>query len=341
MAHNINRENGIDAMWCVGTQTSAWHLLGQRTPGAQTWEQAAELAHINYTVSKKQLYGSGAPYTPGLIPVDAWGMFRDDNGAFLGAVGARYTPIQWHQTMKFLDTITENIGGAHYDSAGALGRGERIWASIKIPMDFEVTPGDKLLTYLMGITAHDGSSSQLTKISTTRPVCQNTVNAALAGAGQLLKIKHTRTAQERMTRQAELLIGLGKDVKALETKLRRLAEVRMTRESMNSIMERLFPKQEKANQTRRDNIVAEVLSLYERNDNNAFPVIRGTAYNLFNAITEFTDHHRTARAAEGDSEQATVIARATSALFGSGDTLKTDALDVLLEESNTLPLAIG
>jgi phage/plasmid-like protein (TIGR03299 family) len=336
MAHNLMERNGKTAMFCVGDRDAAWHRLGQRTPNAVTWREAMELADLNWTVSKVQLFGG---IDGQRNPVDAYGIFREDDGKFLGSVGARYTPIQNHQHFRQLDTIVESIDGAHYDSAGALGNGEVIWCSAKVPFDFEVVAGDALQTYLLGTTAHDGSRSSITKLTTTRVVCQNTLNSALENAGECLRVKHTRTAPERMIRQAELMRGIGSNVTALQTKLRRLADVRLTREAMVSVLDRLFPKakDEKANQTRRENMLTEVLGLYESNDGNAFPQVRGTAYNLLNAITEYSDHFRTSRGG-GETEQEVATARASSAMFGSGDSLKTDALELLLEESNSLPL---
>ena len=115
--------------------------------------------------------------------------------------------------------------------------------------------------------------------------------------------------------------------------MERLASNKLTRESVNHILDRLFPQSdnEKANQTRRNNTLVEVLNLYANNDKNAFPSVKGTGYNLFNAVTEYADHFRTARG-NGSEPAQVASARAESAMFGSGDKLKTQALTVILEE---------
>jgi hypothetical protein len=66
------------------------------------------------------------------------------------------------------------------------------------------------------------------------------------------------------------------------------------------------------------------------NDDNAFPQFRGTGYNLLNSITEYTDHFRDTRSADGDTEGQ----RAFSALFGSGDKFKQEAVEIVLELTN-------
>jgi hypothetical protein len=117
---------------------------------------------------------------------------------------------------------------------------------------------------------------------------------------------------------------MGNDVIRMEDRLNFLAGKKMTRESLTSIMDRLFPKKQnddgvKQDTTRRNNILADVLKIYELNDANAFPEQRGTAYNLLNAITNYADHERSTK---DDG-------RAESALFGSGDTLKSRALELV------------
>jgi phage/plasmid-like protein (TIGR03299 family) len=333
MAHNLMNRNGSTAMFCTGDRDSAWHKLGQRTPGAVSWQEAMKLADLDWPVSKHQLMGA-LPGTT-LAEVAAWGVFRTDDGQFLGAVGERYTPIQNKDAFEFVDVLMEATDGAHYDSAGALGNGERIWCSAKVPFDFEPVPGDKTETYLMFTTSHDGSASAVCKLTTVRVVCQNTLSQAIGSAGQFVRVKHTRNAQDRMVRAAELMKGIGANVSSLKDKLVKLAQVKMTRESMKSILDRIFPesKDKEANTTRRENILADVLRLYERNDNNAFPEIRGTGYNLLNAVTEYTDHLRTAKNHGGN----VLLARADSSTFGSGCMLKENALEVILQESAKLP----
>ena len=73
------------------------------------------------------------------------------------------------------------------------------------------------------------------------------------------------------------------------------------------------------------------LKIYELNDGNAFPEQRGTSYNLLSAVTNYVDHERSST----KDDQ-----RAESAMFGSGDALKTRALDLILETSKGLEIIL-
>jgi phage/plasmid-like protein (TIGR03299 family) len=332
MAHDIMRRNGTDAMFCVGDRDAAWHKLGQRTPNAVNWSTAVQLADLNWEVVKKQLHARNPLGT--VVPVPMYGTFRTDDGAYLGCVGDGYSIIQNKDQFQWIDAILEAANGSHYESAGALGNGERIWCLARIPEgDYQIDGGDKHQTYLMGCTSHDGSIAQTLKLVDTRVVCANTLAVALRESGMAFRIKHTTNAKARMDASVQMLssvMGQAKDIKA---KMERLASAKLTRESVNNILDRLFPQSadEKANQTRRNNTLVEVLGLYSNNDKNAFPSVKGTAYNLFNAVTEYADHFRTARG-QGSKPEQVAVARAESAMFGSGEKLKTHALTVILEE---------
>jgi hypothetical protein len=71
MAHNIYRDStGKDCMFVVGTREDAWHLLGQRCDSAATWEQAVDLAGLNWKVYKQRNY-SRQPITAKVVETDS------------------------------------------------------------------------------------------------------------------------------------------------------------------------------------------------------------------------------------------------------------------------------
>lgn len=348
MSHNIYRDStGKDCMFVVGDRKAAWHELGQRVDGAVSWEQAMQLAGLNWKVAKQLNYARNPEGK--VVPTRSYTIFRDSDNAELGTVGIDFTIRQNEDHFRFVDTLLEANGGSHYDSAGALGNGARIWCAVRVPKaDITVAGTDKSECYLVFTSAHDGSMAHTAKLSTVRVVCQNTLSAALSDEGACFRVKHTRNAAARLDRAKDVLSGIAMDSARLADKLNLLASRRLTRESMTAILDKLFPKPKPAegmtevsaaSETKRDNLLADVLKLYESNDRDTFPVIRGTPYNLLNAVTEYTDHFRNARitgsrAAAGYTE---VQARAENAVSGTGDKLKAQALEVILAASADAP----
>lgn len=315
MAHNINTY--------IGRQ-SAWHKLGTVTGTYSTWDEIQAHGGFDFEPVKKQLSLDGAL-------VNAWGVVRSDTGVFLGAVGSDYTGVPHASGFRMVDHVLGDINGAHYETAGVLGAGEVVWGLADLNRSITVGGNDETKLYLLFATSHDASMSWTMRLTGTRVVCQNTLNVALSGkASAIFRVRHTKNAQDKIARAHEVLAEVANESKTIEQKLNLLAGRRMTREAMLSVLDRLFPvKQKDANgkpleSARRANTVADVLKLYELNDANVFPEQRGTAVNLLNAVVEYTDHMRSSQN------------RAQSAMFGSGDALKTKALEVLLETADGL-----
>jgi phage/plasmid-like protein (TIGR03299 family) len=323
LAHNINTYIGRQA---------GWHKLGTVTGQYMTWSEILQHGGLDYSVVKNQLEYMG-------VQIDAWGTFRSDNGVFLGTVGEGYTPINHSQGFELIDALVGSVDGAHYETAGVLGKGETVWGLADLNQRIKIGGSDDMNVYLLFSTSHDGTRSYNFRIVMERVVCQNTLDIALGEKTKAsFTVRHTSGAQKKIADCHSVLANMGDDIKRVEDKLNFLAQRKMTREAMTTVMDRLFPKRVKAdgdtpvNATRRENIIADVLKIYELNDGNAFPEQRGTAYNLLNAITNYTDHERSTQ--NGDT------GRAESSMFGSGNRLKTNALEVIMEAANGLsPIA--
>ncbi len=314
-----------------------WHKLGEVSGKFQTWREMTAAAKADFHVFKSQLKdGLGRP-------VDAWGTFRwnqEDKEAgnaskakFLGTVGQDYTVIQHTEGFDLLDALVGQIDGAHYETMGTLDYGKVVWGQVDPNISIRV--GDDESSVLLSFhTSHDGSKAFDIYESMLRHVCRNTLRAgSLRRLASSLRVRHTKNAKNRI---ADLKTEIGEIrsvAMSMQERLQFLATRRVTKDSMVSVLDRLFPKGEndgvEVSSTRRDNILADVLKLYEHNDGDVFPEQRGTGYNLLNAITEYTDHFR----ASNNNGKG----RAESSIFGSGAKLKQEALGVILGEMKQAP----
>ncbi len=325
----------------IGRQ-AAWHALGKVKGRHFTWHEALAEGGLDFMVFKSQL-------RDGLLrPIPAWGTFRLDRdeaargnreaAIFLGTVGESYRVINHSKGFELVDALVgeQVAGGAHYETAGVLGVGQVVWGLADLGLTTRVGD-DEHKNYLLFSTGHDGSYSYQFRGVNERVVCNNTLDIALREKTKaVFRVRHTAKADQRITQAHEALGNLTADIRSTEQKLQWLAGRKVTREALGIILDRLFPQSEKDvagqeqpvlfSSRQRDEKLAEVLTLFESNDGNAFPEQRGSAYNLLNAVTNFTDHNR------GGATK-----RAESALFGSGRDLKTLAFDTILEASRTMP----
>ena len=202
MAHNLNLNNGKWSFAAKGEK--AWHGLGQYVKEAMTSEQAIELGGLGYTVERRPLF---APGNDGSY-VEAPGHFanvRTDNNAILGIVKGRYTIVQNKDAFGFFDSIIDQ-GEAIFETAGALGKGERIFVTAKLPEDMLVR-GEKVEKYIMLTNSHDGTSTIIAGFTPIRVVCNNTLTAALKNLDNKVSISHTASAESKL-RQASMVMGI-------------------------------------------------------------------------------------------------------------------------------------
>lgn len=341
MAHDIAKINGVDAMAFVGDRKAVWHGLGQGLgDGTVQWEVMLKAAQLDWEVVKKDVF-SRQPVTNAVFPVpDIKAVHRTNDGAYLGTVGTGYELIQNREMFLYVDDLLQAENGAHYETAGALGNGSQLWALAKLPHQ-SVIQGTKDVTsnYLMFFGAHDGSSRNLVKLVRERVVCRNTLNIALGEAGKSLSFKHTKNVRLRMEEARKIWLGIHDDIRAQDEAENVLATRKMTVDSTVAVLNRLFPEnKESKSDTRRRGIVEQVLALFESNDGDAVPEVRGTAYNLLNAVTEYADHYRGVRITPGRNGLNEGQVRAENALFGTGDKLKGSAMVALLEETVNAPV---
>jgi phage/plasmid-like protein (TIGR03299 family) len=217
MAHNIafNESTGKHSFFSV--KESPWHSLGQMAQDYPTSAEALQLAGLDYWVEKRKLFTPCITNELSLADLEAvsspqvevpnfFATVRNDNNAVLGVVGKDYEVVQNVDAFAFFDSIVGGEG-IQYETAGALGKGERIFITAKLPNYIKVGKDDLIEQYLFLTTSHDGYGSIMAAFTPTRIVCNNTLNAALKNCSNAIKIRHTVGAKERLE-QAHKLMGI-------------------------------------------------------------------------------------------------------------------------------------
>lgn len=121
-------------------------------------------------------------------------------------VGRDYEVVQNTEAFNFFDAIVEGEG-IQYETAGALGNGERIFITAKLPGYIKVGSDDLIEKYLFLTTSYDGFGSITAAFTPVRTVCQNTLNAALRNCSNRIKISHTQNAKEHL-QEAHKVMGI-------------------------------------------------------------------------------------------------------------------------------------
>jgi len=289
------------------TGPSPWHNLGTELNHPKTARDAIEMAGLNYTVVKKPL-----KLKPGLKQ-DAYATVRMDTKDVLGFVNESYKLIQNIDAFTFFDElVAENE--AIYETAGVLGKGECVWILAKLPGYINVHGNDIVNKYFLLTNSHDGSSHVRVKLTPIRVVCNNTLTAALQGAGEV-QISHTPNAVQDLE-QATTLLGLSNYLyEQLSAIFNGMAARKITAEQLRDYVRALVPDNEEAENTARtEKIRNSVLQLHE--SGRGAHLARGTLWGAFNSVAEYTDHMML-------DEDSTM--RLNSIWFGHGEQLKLKA----------------
>ena len=203
MAHNINNTNGKWAFAARGEK--AWHGLGQYVDKAMTADEAIKLGGLDYQVERRPLY---APTQEEGKYVEVPGWFsnvRTDTNQPLGVVKGRYTIVQNKDAFGFFDSIIDK-GEAIFETAGALGRGEKIFITAKLPDDM-IVRGEKVEKYILLTNSHDATTTIIAGFTPTRVVCNNTLTAALKNIDNRVSIAHTASAESKL-KEATRVMGI-------------------------------------------------------------------------------------------------------------------------------------
>lgn len=329
MAHDLYIENGAAHMMYVGELP--WHGLGTRLANPATSAEAIHAAGLDWKVRKVPLLASeGKTVVParrhfGVVPEDRWGK---PGCPVFGVVSASYRPLQNAEAFEFFDSVVgERV--AMYHTAGALGKGERVWILAKLPDYLEITPSDMLEKYVLLSTGHDGRTGIRIVLTPVRVVCQNTLSLALGSGNEIACAYHTRDMKRQLDSARLKIQALMKGFGNMEADFRAMSRLELKPDMAKDYVNRVFPMRETDADADCGGFVRpgpspstwalaarrKSLRLFHEGMGNEDANVRGTLWAAYNGVTEYVDHWR---AAGRNGRMSTLC-------FGNGYHIKTRA----------------
>jgi phage/plasmid-like protein (TIGR03299 family) len=335
MAHNLNYNEKIEKYSFFSVKEKAWHGLGQIVQDYPTSSEAIRFAGLDYAVEKRNLFTydnknqNGNPDTDIIIPEievpNYFATVRTDTEQVLGVVGKDYEVVQNEDAFSFFDAIVGGSDGIQYETAGALGKGERVFITAKLPDYIKVGRDDLIEQYLFLTTSHDGFGSITAAFTPVRVVCQNTLNAAFKNCSNAVKIRHTSNAKERLE-QGHLVMGISyKLSEYLDGAFNQWSKVRITDKQVRKLIQLAMVPNREVLQNLKAGKDDELSTAYKNMCDAVYEygltsatqqteTTKGTVFGAYNAITGYFQNVR----AYKDSE-----AKLKSLLFGGTAQLRT------------------
>jgi phage/plasmid-like protein (TIGR03299 family) len=308
MAHELETQNGVASF--ASFREPAWHGLGTVFTEEKTTLEMLEAANLNgwnvrledmpipaHLTSDKEYQ-----YVVRTNPTD------NTQTDVLGVVGERYHVLQNEDLFSFGDNILD--GGGRWETAGAIKGGRVVFGSLALERETVLDPSgvaDKVKTYLLINTSHDGSIAIQASITPVRVVCANTLNLALGsrkkknGIKQSFKIRHTQTANGKVQIARETLGLANAYMDEFDVMAKAMFEKEVNAKQFNDIILAAYPKPEKDSKgavKKWENKVDIINDIYTGEFNG---MIAGSAWGAFNALTERLDWYRTARGGNNES----------------------------------------
>ena len=308
MAHELETQNGVASF--ASFREPAWHGLG--TVFTEEKNTAEMLAAANLNNWNVRLVDVEIPNT--LTSDKSYQYVVRDNPTnksqvdVLGVVGERYHVLQNEDLFSFGDNILD--GGGRWETAGAIKGGRVVFGSLALERETILDPSgvaDKVKTYLLINTSHDGSIAIQASITPVRVVCANTLNLALNrtkkrdGVKQSFKIRHTQTANGKVQIARETLGLANAYMDEFDKLAHAMIQKEITAAQFNDVVLAAYPKPEKDSKgavKKWENKVDLINDIYTGEFNG---MIANTAWGAFNALTERLDWHRSARGENNES----------------------------------------
>lgn len=220
-------------------------------------------------------------------------------------VSDSYSIVQNEDHAAFLNTLVEE-SGAHFELAGSVDGGRKVFLSMKMPGHIQVGGVDPIDLSLLAINSHDGSMSFTLGVMPVRYACSNVLNSVFGGMSGLVRIRHTSGAQKQMVAQAREALEISfKYLDNFQEEAERLINTTLTQSQFEQIIEREFGAGEDASaaaNTRAEKKIEQMTDLFA--EAQTHEGVRDTAWAGYNALVEWSDHFAPTRGEDRDASRA-------------------------------------
>jgi len=302
MAHNINFNEQTGQHSFFSVKEKAWHGLGQIVLDYPTSKEALQFAGLDFEVLKRpniHKLDNGEE----IISTNSFYTYRPDTGAILGdRLGKDYEVVQNIDAFNFFDAIVGG-DGIQYETAGALGKGEKIFITAKLPGYIKVGNDDLIEKYLFLTTSHDGFGSIMAAFTPIRIVCNNTLNVALRNHTNSIKIRHTANVKERLE-EAHKVMGISNQLsEQMEGIFNQWAKVRITDKEVQKLIQMaMVPNKEVLQNIQKGELdelstcfknMCEAVDEYNMTSpTQQTAATKGTVFGAYNAVTGYFQNVR-------------------------------------------------
>lgn len=293
----------VETLFYVGRETP-WHGMGVSVESAPTSEDAIVAAGLDWTVSKEKVFTESGIQIPGFFATT-----RNTDGSVYGMVTSKYQVVQNSEAFAFMDALLDIDGDVHYETAGSLFGGKKVWMLAKMPEI--LVNDDKVESYCVITNSHDGKNAVQVCCTPIRVVCNNTLNMALSNASRIWSTRHVGSLEGKLEDAKMTLEFANKYNTELIAFADQMANTSVNPIQFNRFVNEMWVIDDKASDRQKNNIIQlqdEFRNYYNRDDVKKF---QGSAWGVLMALTDFTQHR------EPDRQTSTLAERRFDAVLSN------------------------
>ena len=300
---------------------------------AQTAEEMARQAGLNFTVSKKpnHYYDSNGN---AVVTPDKVSIVRDDNDEYLGTVGVEKGVVQFEKVLGFTEILVTK-GEAAYVSGMALGGCRKAVVVMKTPDKILLGPNDEVECYFYISTSHDSSESLNVTPAPLRTF-NGTILTLPEGFGKF-RFRHTKHVANRLDKERMSITKVKDYWEHAQKSFNLMSMVQLTPSRLDEYWKLILPN----DSVRSENIRDRMDTIFKTHPAYQFPATKNTLLGAYLAVIEFVDNEMGVRVTgkkntnEEDAKMNSLIdgmaakrkseafagALRLQAMFGSGPTI--------------------
>ena len=260
-------------------------------------------------------------------------IYKNTNFAPIGVVGNQYQIYQNEQMWDFIDTfIKSGCKECKIEAAKELKNGSSVIVMVQ-GKGKEFIQNDSMFEYFVFRNSFDGSTPLQVFFTNIRIICKNTLIAAIKKARQdktMHIIRHTKCMEDRVAEVADIITHNREVQDEFNEAMKFLISKQVNTDTVQKIVGSvMFPEtsDSKRGKSIREKKIDKVLELVDAGMGTEIPGVRGTAYGVYQAYTEWVDHHKTVKKPKNRELEEVKF---ESSMFSTGANSKVKILDELL-----------
>lgn len=289
----FNSRDNRQLPWAGGAAMlrDAGKLLNVQSPSMR---QALKAGGLDWTVELVPLYAPNLGDGDANVLAPKMGVQRSSDGAVVGVVGDRYSPVQNRQLAEFTDMLIGTGKGSLAGMGEGYG-GSKVYTVTKMDQELAIPgmPDEGIGGFLVAHNSHDGSTAMTVTVVGIRWACTNGLISTVPGVAHTVKVRHSGNMERKMVEANRVMAQATGYLHKMETFIPEMLSIPVSNVRAAEIVEEMVPVPQATGDNKRavENALRtqrDILANWKSSDN--LNDIRNTAWGFHNAVVEWDQH---------------------------------------------------